>query len=104
MGCIPVIISEVQELAFEDMIHWDDFAIWIRPTEIHHLDKILRSFPESELKRRRKYMERAWRLFWYGKQGLANEAILRTLYTRKYSHSPRRHFSSLDITREADNN
>lgn len=95
MGCIPVVISEVQELAFEEFLNWDEFAVWIRPKDIHQLDTILRTFPNVDLERRQAVMKEVWQALWYGEEGLANEAILHSLYTRKYSSMPRRVFSEI---------
>ena len=95
MGCIPVIISEVQELAFEEFVDWDSFAVWIRPSHIANLDAILRSFSDVELERRRQAMRAVWPAFWYAEHGLANQAILRSLYLRRYDSSPRRQFRSI---------
>ncbi|PXF41432.1 putative glucuronosyltransferase [Gracilariopsis chorda] len=95
MGCIPVIISEVQELAFEDLIDWDSFVVWVRPPDVRNLDSILRSFSEAEIKRRRNAMKEVWRLMWYTENGLANQAILQELYTRRYASPPKRHFSTI---------
>lgn len=94
MGCIPVILSEVQELAFEELVDWDSFAVWVRPGDIAGLDNLLRSMPESEIRERRAAMKRVWRGLWYAEGGLANEAILKSLHTRKYKSPPRRHFSA----------
>lgn len=93
LGCIPVIISEVQELAFEEFIDWDSFAVWVRPADISKLDNILRSFSDQEIERRMQAMKKVWRTMWYARDGLANEAILRSLYLRKYDSPPRRNFS-----------
>eukprot|EP00178_Gracilaria_changii_P002934 TRINITY_DN142_c0_g1_i1.p2 TRINITY_DN142_c0_g1~~TRINITY_DN142_c0_g1_i1.p2 ORF type:complete len:131 (-),score=14.61 TRINITY_DN142_c0_g1_i1:871-1263(-) len=97
MGCIPVVISEAQELAFEDLIDWDSFAVWVRPNDIVHLDSILRSFPEVEIQRRREKMEGIWRAVWYGDGGLANQAILQELFQRKYRIPPKRVFQDVDL-------
>lgn len=95
MGCVPVIISEVQELAFEEFIDWDSFTVWIRPSDISKLDDILRSFSEDELRRRRIAMKAVWRALWYADEGLAYQAILKSLHSRKYRSSPSRRFSSV---------
>lgn len=94
MACIPVVISEVQELAFEEFVDWDSFVVWIRPSDIEEIDLILRSLSDEELERRRKAMRKVWRVFWYeGEDALGYEAILQALYNRKLAHRPRRHFS-----------
>lgn len=94
MGCIPVIISEVQELAFEELVDWDSFTVWVRPSDISHLNIILRSFSDNELLRRRLAMKKVWRTFWYTDEGLAYQALLQSLYNRKYESRPERFFSS----------
>lgn len=100
MGCVPVIISQVQELAFEEFLNWDSLAIWIRPSDIDNLDAILRSIPDSEVISRLQAMNRLWRVLWYeGNDGLAYEAILQSLYNRKMMNRPRRHFVTLNKLR-----
>lgn len=97
MGCIPVVISEVQELAFEDLVDWDSFTVWVRPSDIAHLDSVLRSFNDSELIRRRAAMSSVWKAFWYADDGLAYQAILRSLYNRRYYSRPDRNFSTMEV-------
>lgn len=94
MGCIPVIISEKQELGFEEFIDWDKFAVWVRPSDIKQIDSILRSFSDEDIARRRQEMQKIWRVFWYGEGGLGHEAILKSLYSRKYQSRPSRMFST----------
>lgn len=100
MGCIPVIISEVQELAFEDLIDWDSFVVWVRPGDVRKLDFILRSFSDMEIQRRRKAMQEIWRLMWYAEGGLANQAVLQELYARRYASPPKRQFSTVEDSAE----
>lgn len=95
LGCIPVVISEIQEMAFEEFINWDSFVLWVKPKDIHNIDAILRSLPRAEVERRRQAMRRLWRVFWYGENGLAFQAILRTLYLRKLDNRPVRKFSTI---------
>lgn len=99
MGCVPVVISEVQELAFEEFVDWDSLAIWVRPSSINDLDAILRSISDEEIIKRREAMRRLWRVLWYdGEHGLAYEAILQALYTRKMMNRPRRQFLTVGET------
>lgn len=95
MGCIPVVISEVQELAFEEFLNWDEFAVWIRPKDIQQLDTILRTFSNADIIRKQAAMQKVWQALWYGQEGIANEAILHSLYTRKYLSIPRHVFSHI---------
>lgn len=94
LGCIPVIISEKQELAFEDLINWDDFAVWVRPGDVKKMDEALRKFKMKDIERRLQAMQKVWRLLWYGEEGLANEAILYQLYRRRYVSKLKRKFIS----------
>ena len=91
-GCVPVVISERQELAFEDIVNWDDFAVWVKPKEIARMDKALRKMKAREIENRLQAMQKIWKLFWYGDEGLASEAIVYELYRRKYISKPRRTF------------
>lgn len=92
MGCIPVVISESQELAFEDLVDYDSFVVWVRPRDIGKLDTILRSFSDAAIEKRRLAMSKYWRLVWYGRDGLAFQAILDELYRRKHLSHIRRRF------------
>lgn len=105
MGCVPVVISEVQELAFEEFLNWDSLAIWVRPNSIGDLDTILRSISDEEISKRRDAMKRLWRVLWYdGEYGLAYEAILQALYARKLMNRPRRHFLTASETLSTNSN
>lgn len=95
MGCVPVIISQVQEMAFEELVNWDQFAIFIRPSDVEDMDAILRGVSHEEIHRRRLAMQQLWRVFWYdGDVGLGYQAILEALYKRKLVHRPRRRYGS----------
>lgn len=97
MGCIPVIISEVQEMAFEEFVDWDSFAVWIKPSDIRFLDAVLRSFSDSDIKKRRNAMKAVWPAFWYAEDGLANQAILKALHTRKVHSRSERVFNTVQL-------
>lgn len=86
LGCIPVVISEKQELFMEDLIDYSEMSYWVRPHDIRQLDRKLRSVDSSELTRKEMALRDVWRMFWYGNEGLAEEAILYSLY-RKLSSS-----------------
>lgn len=98
MGCIPVIISEVQELAFEEFVDWDSFAVWVRPSEITNLDTILHNLSDKEIEEKQAAMRKVWRVFWYeGDDALGYQAILQALYSRKWMNHPRRIFSTVNL-------
>lgn len=93
LGCIPVVLSDRQELAFEDFVPYDEFAIWVRPSDVAGLNDILRSIPAEDILRRLRVMERIWSLFWYDKdKGTAMDAILAELSRHKYSSHPNRRY------------
>lgn len=94
LGCIPVVLSERQELAFEDAIPYDELVVWVRPNDVFSLNEILRAIPAEEILKRLRMMERIWSLFWYGEhRGGALSAILGELSRHKYSSAPRRHYA-----------
>lgn len=96
LGCVPVVISERQELAFEDVVPYDEFVVWIRPADVRDLARILRAIPMSEILRRLRVMEDVWRLFWYEPgTGAAIDAIVAQLSRRKYAARPRRRYLDL---------
>lgn len=90
LGCIPVVISEKQELFLEDLIDYSEISYWVKPDDIRGLDAKLRGLGRQELTRREFAMRDIWRLLWYGKEGLAEEAILYSLYRKLDSSRPDR--------------
>lgn len=94
LGCVPVVLSDRQELAFEDAISYDELVVWVRPNDVFSLNGILRAIPAEEVLRRLRIMERIWSLFWYDEgSGAALDAILGELSRQKYSSHPRRHYA-----------
>lgn len=92
-GCVPVVLSNRQELAFEDVVPYDEIVIWIRPEEVSSLNNILRSISVEDIERRLRIMERIWRLYSYDEnEGAAMDAIFSELYRRKYFSRPRRRY------------
>ena len=83
LGCIPVLLSEEIELAFEEMIDYSKFMIRVHPQDVSKLKSILTAVPEYEVEAMRKEMERIWRLFSYGPHGLAPHMIMKALARRK---------------------
>lgn len=83
LGCIPVLLSEEIELAFEDTLDYSKFMVRIKPKNVSKLKEILKSIPSSEIKAMQEEMERIWSLFSYGKNGLAPYMILDALGRRK---------------------
>ena len=79
LGCIPVLLSEEIELAFEDTIDYSKFMVRIRPGDVSKLKTILKSIDSSEIEAMQSEMERIWRLFSYGPNGLAPHMILDAL-------------------------
>ncbi|PXF45194.1 putative glucuronosyltransferase [Gracilariopsis chorda] len=88
LGCVPVVLSERQELAFEDEIPYDDLVIWIRPEHVFSINTVLRSIPAQDILKRLRIMERIWPLFWYHGEGRALDTILAELARHKYSSHP----------------
>ena len=86
LGCIPVLLSEEIELAFEDFIDYSKFMIRVRPKDVNKLKTILTSVESNEVKMMQKEMEKVWKLFSYSKGGLAPYKILEALAKRKPHH------------------
>lgn len=82
LGCVPVIVSERQTLFLENLIDYDRISFWVRPEEIMLMDEKLRMVSAKTLTEMEKNMRLIWRLFWYGDEGLAKEAILYSLYRK----------------------
>lgn len=100
LGCVPVVLSEKQELAFEDVVPYDDIVVWVRPNDVFSLNSILRSIPVEEVLRRLQIMERIWPLYWYGDgTGTALDGLLGDLARHKYSSHPRRRYLNANSPR-----
>ncbi len=83
LGCIPVLLSEEIELAFEDSIDYSKFMVRVKPKDVSRLKTILKSISEHEVRAMQQEMEKVWRLFSYSGKGLAPYMILDTLARRK---------------------
>lgn len=88
LGCIPVVVSDRQELPLSNLIDWDAFTVWIRPADIAGMDAVLRAISDAEVGARQLAMGRAWRALWYGTGGLGHQAVMVELAARL---SPVRH-------------
>lgn len=83
LGCIPVLLSEEIELAFEDMIDYSKFMVRVHPQDVSKLKTVLAAVSDYEVEGMRREMEKVWRLFSYSKQGLALHMIMKALAKRK---------------------
>lgn len=90
-------LSERQELAFEDAVPYDDIVVWVRPRDVSHLNAILRAIPIEDILHRLRIIETIWSLYWYEPgTGAAMDAILGEISRRKYSSHPKRHYMNLE--------
>lgn len=74
-GCVPLIIrvryedckdngGELEQ-AFEEVIPWDAFSLYLNRSQIPQLESILRSVPEERIVAMRRVIACVWpRLFW----------------------------------------
>ena len=92
LGCIPVLLSEEIELAFEDTVDYSKFMVRIKPSDISRLKTILKAVSEHEIKSMQEELEKVWKLFSYGKNGLAPYMILDTLARRKSPNHIQRNY------------
>ncbi|CDF35110.1 Glycosyltransferase, family GT47 [Chondrus crispus] len=92
LGCIPVVISEKQKLFLEGLVDYSQISYWVRPHEIRDLDRKLRSIRHEEITRKELALRDVWRLFWYGEEGLAEQAILYSLHRRLDAARPIREY------------
>lgn len=95
LGCIPVLLSEEIELAFEDTIDYSKFMLRVRPKDVSKLKSLLQKISEHEIKKMQEEMEKVWRLFSYGKSGLAPHVILQALSRRKSPSHIQRNYMTL---------
>ena len=97
LGCIPVLLSEEIELAFEEVIDYSRFMLRVRPSDVAKLKSILLSVSQGEIESMRREMERVWRLFSYGPRGLAPLMVLKMLARRKTPHHIRRKYHTIQL-------
>ena len=83
LGCIPVLLSEEIELAFEEIIDYEKFMVRIKPSHVSNLKNILEGIPDADVKAMQMEMEKVWRLFSYEENGLAPLMVLKMLARRK---------------------
>ena len=92
LGCIPVLLSEEIELAFEDAVDYSKFIIRVKPRDVSKLKEILESISNLEIRSIQQEMEKVWRLFSYGENGLAPYMVLDALGRRKSPHHIQRNY------------
>eukprot|EP00899_Mesostigma_viride_P018281 jgi/Mesvir1/26454/Mv16129-RA.2 len=69
-GCIPIVIMDdgvnpPVELAFEEIIPWDDFAVRLPRADINRIPELVLDMPDAEVAARQKAMAQHWRrLVW----------------------------------------
>ena len=97
LGCIPVLLSEQIELAFEEVLDYSKFMVRIRPSNVRVLKKILKSIPASEVKAMQEELTKVWRFFSYGDKGLAKYMIVGALDKRKATNRVQRKFRKLQF-------
>lgn len=98
-GCIPVVVSDRQQLPLDDIVDWDAFTVWIRPADIAGIDAVLTGFSDDEVADRQAAMRRVWRALWYGPEGLAPQGMLAELAARKSRVKHRRVYSTPAVQR-----
>ena len=96
LGCIPVLLSDEIELAFEDVVDYSKFMVRVKPSDVSRLKRILESISDQEVESMQRELERVWRLFSYSKgTGLAPYMILDALARRKSANHVRRSYRVL---------
>lgn len=100
-GCIPVVVSDRQQLPLDALVDWDAFTVWIRPADIAGIDAVLTGFSDDEVADRQAAMRRVWRALWYGPEGLAPQGVLAELAARKSRVQYRRVYSTPPRARRA---
>lgn len=92
LGCIPVIISEMQEMFLGNLLDYTALSYWVHPAEITQLDSKLRAVSPEQLHMKELAIRDVWRLFWYGQHGLAEESIMYSLYRKMAASNPQRSY------------
>ncbi len=64
----------------------------VRPSQVSQLKSILSQVSEEEVEVKRRGLERVWRLFSYGPNGLAPHMILKMLARKKTPYHIRRDY------------
>ena len=97
LGCIPVLLSDEIELAFEEVIDYSKFMLRVRPSDVAKLKSILLSVSSEEISNMQREMKRIWRLFSYRPRGLAPYMVLKMLARRKPPHHIRREYHTIQL-------
>ena len=83
LGCIPVLFDIENEVAFQDIVDPSKFTIQVQIQDIDYLKELLTSIGSEHILSMQNELKRIWQLFHYGPNGLAKEAILRSLVRKK---------------------
>lgn len=92
LGCIPVLLSDQIELAFEDVLDYSKFMVRVLPQDVKYLDQILKSIPAYEVQAMQEELAKVWRFFSYGKNGLAKHMIIGALNRRRTTQHVKREY------------
>jgi len=93
-GCIPVLFGTDTEIAFQGVVDPSRFTVQVRFQDIDHLKEILLSISYQHVASMQNEMERVWKLFYYGSNGVAQEAIIKSLVNRKSNNRVHYHYYS----------
>jgi len=93
-GCIPVLFGTDTEIAFHGIVDPSRFTVQIRHQDIDHLKEILLSISHQHVTSMQNEMERIWKLFYYGSNGVAQETIVKSLAKRKSNNHVHYHYYS----------
>lgn len=95
MGCIPVLFDTESEVAFQDIVDPSRFTVQVQIQDIDYLKEVLMSISSGHILSMQSELERIWQLFYYGSNGLAQEAIFKSLLRKKSTNHVRYYYNSI---------
>ena len=65
VGCVPIIIQDAVEMAFEDVLPWERFSLRLNFSDIPRLPQLLSRVPPAHVARLRRGLGCVWpRMLW----------------------------------------
>eukprot|EP00238_Polyblepharides_amylifera_P011906 CAMPEP_0196592856 /NCGR_PEP_ID=MMETSP1081-20130531/74024_1 /TAXON_ID=36882 /ORGANISM="Pyramimonas amylifera, Strain CCMP720" /LENGTH=519 /DNA_ID=CAMNT_0041916667 /DNA_START=82 /DNA_END=1638 /DNA_ORIENTATION=- len=73
--CIPILIADDIEFPYESELDYSQFALKIPEKDVDNILEIMRGMSEEEREKKRKYMDKLWKVFTYQRPPEASDAF-----------------------------
>ena len=92
LGCIPVLFGNENEVAFTDIIDPSKFTVQVQ--DVDKLKASLMSISHGHVLSLQNELKKIWQMFYYGSNGFATEAIVKSLTRKKTTSHTHYYYNS----------